>query len=784
LPETGSDSFNIPVEFTVTTADGHPVDLKITLTLNVECADLLKITLQMDAADLDPGTLASRLSKLDELKELISDECATFEFKQLTEDATTSINEAVSGAMADILHAKGLELKQIQTTCPTIRPDGTTDENAADGNIFRLLDDAAQFGLLSATEVDEFAGAIDPGDISAELEAKLGNLRRDLQAKYKAAFNDVPPDGETATTIRGGLRDWLLQSIDDMEDDDAVEPTAPETPAEPLEATEPTAELSAAAAGSPEAKERQPAKRRSFSFPLRRPKLSGSVAIILTICLIITAFSAWFTFSNINNQPPEEHLMLAASTPQYGGQIQPSFGSYENGELVPMQAIPSRGYRFVSWGGDVTGSEPIIRVNIEQNLDIVANFEALPEHQLKIAVIPAAGGTISPENNTYYQDEIVTLTATPTPGYEFTGWSGDVTGSDPSAGIQIDGDKQVTASFATASYRLEVIPQPLASAGTVNIDGGDYGYGSNVTLKAVASRSYEFSGWSGDITGSDPVIATVITADTMVFANFTICQQQLATSTSPADSGYIRPLKTTYNYGDKVTVTATAFAGYQFSHWDGDAAGRDPKIQLTMNADKTIRACFTPRSYTLTTTVNPTVTVTVSPSERTYAHDSAVTLTAEAIQGYRFLNWSGGANNTSPQTTITMDDDKTVTANFEPMTQVLAYPMASSNSTVQSWITYRKRLNAGETLSANISISSANYSDDTSYGWGITLTDTNSYTLYDWSGTRVDNPTHCFEHVADSTAVFTLKVYHWSAYSKDITIYIKPSEWVMTHHLP
>jgi uncharacterized repeat protein (TIGR02543 family) len=398
--------------------------------------------------------------------------------------------------------------------------------------------------------------------------------------------------------------------------------------------------------------------------------------------------------------------------------------------------------------------------------------------------VPAAGGAVSPGNNAYYRGETVTLTATPAPGYEFTGWSGDAGGSDPSAGILIDGGKQVTAHFTTASYRLEVIPQPSALAGTVNISDGDYGYGSNVTLEATAAKGYEFSGWSGDVTGGSPVIATVITADTSIFANFTISQQQLSVSVSPDGSGYIRPLETTCNYGDEVTVTATAFAGYQFSHWSGDAAGRNPEVRVTMDADKTIRACFTPRSYTLTTSVNPSGIVSVSPPGKTYPHDSTVTLTADATPGYRFLNWSGAANNTSPQTVIIMDDNKTVTANFEPMTQVMTYPMASSNSTVQSWITYRKHLNTGETLSANVSITGASYSDDTSYGWGITLTNTDSYTVYNWSGTRVDDPTHCFEYVADTTAVYTLKIYHWSAYGKDITIYIKPSAWVMVNHVP
>ena len=59
------------------------------------------------------------------------------------------------------------------------------------------------------------------------------------------------------------------------------------------------------------------------------------------------------------------------------------------------------------------------------------------------------GGTIDPEPGTYIYNEgvEVTITATPNSGYDFTGWSGDATGTTNSITITMDSDKSVTANF-------------------------------------------------------------------------------------------------------------------------------------------------------------------------------------------------------------------------------------------------------------------------------------------------------------------------------------------------
>lgn len=79
---------------------------------------------------------------------------------------------------------------------------------------------------------------------------------------------------------------------------------------------------------------------------------------------------------------------------------------------------------------------------------------------------------------------------------------------------------------------------------------------------------------------------------------------------------------------------------------------------------------YTPARYTLTTSVNPpgagTVFVNPAPDGNgTHAEGTLVTLTREAVWPYRFESWSGDLSGTSPATTVVMNGNRTVTANFK-----------------------------------------------------------------------------------------------------------------------
>jgi hypothetical protein len=118
--------------------------------------------------------------------------------------------------------------------------------------------------------------------------------------------------------------------------------------------------------------------------------------------------------------------------------------------------------------------------------------------------------------------------------------------------------------------------------------------------------------------------------------------------------------------GTEVTITALPDDNYRFSGWAGDvplSQENDNPITITMDSDKSVTANFI-WQYTLT--ISAGTGGTTDPSPGSYLCDSATQVTIQAIpnSGYQFSNWSGDASGTTNLIIITMDSDKSITANF------------------------------------------------------------------------------------------------------------------------
>ena len=65
-----------------------------------------------------------------------------------------------------------------------------------------------------------------------------------------------------------------------------------------------------------------------------------------------------------------------------------------------------------------------------------------------LAVSASEGGSVDTSGGSYNSNSSVTIKATPANGYEFTGWSGNVTGSTNPLTLTVNGNKNITANFA------------------------------------------------------------------------------------------------------------------------------------------------------------------------------------------------------------------------------------------------------------------------------------------------------------------------------------------------
>jgi hypothetical protein len=147
---------------------------------------------------------------------------------------------------------------------------------------------------------------------------------------------------------------------------------------------------------------------------------------------------------------------LTTSSTAGGNVTTPGEGTfpYDEGTVVNLVGIPSAGYRFVNWTGNVgtIGNVNSTATNITMNgtYSIMANFVAVYD----LTISSTAGGSVTtPEEGTSTHDEgtVVNLVASPASGYQFIYWTGDLgTIADVNAAtttITMNGDYSITANF-------------------------------------------------------------------------------------------------------------------------------------------------------------------------------------------------------------------------------------------------------------------------------------------------------------------------------------------------
>lgn len=135
---------------------------------------------------------------------------------------------------------------------------------------------------------------------------------------------------------------------------------------------------------------------------------------------------------------------------------------------------------------------------------------------------------------------------------------------------------------------------------------------------------------------------------------------------STEGSGSVSPESRGYLNGMLAKITATPDDGATFVGWSGDASGTQNPLEITMDSDKNIVAMFTTiPEYALQLTSNGGGTV--SPTQGVYQEGSTVTIEAESNAGYVFTGWSGDATGTENPLTLTIDEDKSIIANFSPI---------------------------------------------------------------------------------------------------------------------
>ena len=151
----------------------------------------------------------------------------------------------------------------------------------------------------------------------------------------------------------------------------------------------------------------------------------------------------------------------------------------------------------------------------------------------------------------------------------------------------------------------------------------------------------------------------------------------------------------TVQKGTNVTLEAPTKEGHLFKGWKDEKgnsypAGEDGKVKITVTGAMTLTAVWKVRTFTVTYVLLDGKTRT-----ETAAYGQNVTLGEEPRTGYTFVGWKDGENVYRAGETITVTEDKTLTAVWDARSFTVTYVLLDGKTRTET-VDYGKTVTLGE----------------------------------------------------------------------------------------
>lgn len=132
---------------------------------------------------------------------------------------------------------------------------------------------------------------------------------------------------------------------------------------------------------------------------------------------------------------------------------------------------------------------------------------------LKVVVSPLEGGSITPGSGRYDYNTNVILTATPSEGYEFVGWSEDNENisSDNELSYYLEKDTELKALFINKYFDI-TINYDAEQGSVLGGATGIFPYGEEIHLTAQPNSDFTFDGWivNGELVTTDSELTITV----------------------------------------------------------------------------------------------------------------------------------------------------------------------------------------------------------------------------------------------------------------------------------
>ena len=307
--------------------------------------------------------------------------------------------------------------------------------------------------------------------------------------------------------------------------------------------------------------------------------------------------------------PPQYDLTVGVSGSY--GKVSPTSGTYPAGTVVKLTAFPDNGHRVAAWSGtnDDSSTSNTNTVTMNDHKTVTVEFEEIP-----------------------IDDNVVV-----NPGFE--------SGKSPWS-FYTNGTGSFNISSSSAYEGVNAVHITLATTGT-NMQFNQ----TNISLEPNTEYEIRFAAYSK--TGHD--LQLFLHKNTSPYTNYGLANQLVNLTTSWA---FYTISFTTDNFSEPVDDARLRF-------WFVNSASNGDEYWID-NVELCKAYGSPPPKYDLTVGVSGSYG-TVSPTSGTYPAGTVVKLTAFPDTGHRVAAWSGtnDDSSTSNTNTVTMNDHKTVTVEFE-----------------------------------------------------------------------------------------------------------------------
>jgi len=372
-----------------------------------------------------------------------------------------------------------------------------------------------------------------------------------------------------------------------------------------------------------------------------------------------------------------------SGTTNYGQNLMPD-------TLVSLTAPETYdNYNFSSWSGCDSVSNRTCYLSMNKNRTVTVNYSLSAAHTFSVTKSGTGSGTVISNpagincgttcSANYEHNTTVTLTATPDPDSTFTGWSGACTGT--TCTVTMDSNKSVTATFDAINI-IDCAKEYGQEYWCSSYEDWELECQRKGDVKDLPQETF-CKDELGDI--YDKCVTCWVPTHTLSVNSSPVTGINITSATGHSGT---TDYSKTIEEGTSVSLTAPSNhvipgsnIAYDFVSWSGTGcSSENTTVNLEMTSDIICTANYkksiTTHTLSISSTANGSV---INPGQGNFSYNQGetVSLLAVADLGYRFINWTGDTNTISntehSQTTITIEGDYSITANFKQTPECTTY---------------------------------------------------------------------------------------------------------------